>query len=406
MELKQLTHSPAPELWVAETTDEELPPIPDKDAIRAWLDAADRNPRLAASSTPPPGMGAGHYQRLQLDLVTGEFGFYCANWPQEEATRTRERGTASLIPSWNDWKFVPTQLYWVIDSGVIQLPYLNAAQGNALARRLLPLAEQLATNLQPVPGTDEWDWTAAAVRAAYEIERQVQRDPSDFRGKTAVDMGDAVAALPEIVDPGWAFKGDEDLDWDAGWLTRRLGVHSHGVLPTLLGVTPAESHRFEVVGTRAWLYGYRQRRARERTVTDVSRWFQRPGRAIEGRVSPDLDEAGLQQLAEAEERAAAEEDVALVGNTLDALRAERDRARAVIVEQLLPEQGEAREKAIKQAAAARALVKATLLQINGWGDPRYDNNAELGRAARMSRQAVDQLFDADDNDDDEKASAA
>jgi hypothetical protein len=100
------------------------------------------------------------------------------------------------------------------------------------------------------------------------------------------------------------------------------------------------------------------------------------------------DDAALTELAAIECAAAAEQGIKLVGVEA-VLRAYRDELRARILEVALP-QAAATVKAGDKAKATRADL---LKQIISWGDARFfsDNDAELGRQAGLTRQAVNLL---------------
>ncbi|MFJ9523246.1 hypothetical protein ACIRPK_34025 [Kitasatospora sp. NPDC101801] len=402
METKRLTRLTTGPVRVVERTEEELPPIPNAEAITRWLEEGTRLQKEGRPVPPgPPGTDAGHYQRVRLNLATGELKFDAANWPVEERTRTRPRSGA-MYPL-REWEYVPEELYWIVDSGFATRPHLTVEQGNALARRAWDAAQELVSSLQEVPGTGEYDWSAAAIRAGNEITRLCHRNPAGYSDRYIyADMADAVAAVPEIVRPVWVDYRNEQLDYDAGALTRLLGSNQmwHEDLLVLLGHDRADRHRFSVVGTRAWLYRFREEKAGGRQALDAVRWFTADrGRPVEGRVPVEAAEKDLQLLATAEQREATMENVLLVG-TVEVLRAERDRARQVLVDQLA-DLGVRREDAIRDAKLARAAVNARLLQISSWGDQRYENQAELAKSARMTRQAVSQLLGAVEADEDE-----
>ncbi|NED00676.1 hypothetical protein G3I55_03230, partial [Streptomyces sp. SID6648] len=60
-------------MTVREITEAEVPPLPDREAIRAWLDRKGTGPT-------PLGANAGHYQHIVLNTRTGELSFHCSDY--------------------------------------------------------------------------------------------------------------------------------------------------------------------------------------------------------------------------------------------------------------------------------------------------------------------------------------
>ncbi len=397
-----LSEPPAKTVRVVELAQDQAPPIPEREPIDAWLAAYRRNPKNPGPA--PEGLGAGHYQRIVIELDTGVIRFSCGDWRNRPDEPAGEVGAALWAPS--EWAQVPRALYWVIDSGVPELPYLTVEEGNALAHRLAPVAQRLLDGLVEVPGTDFWDWSPQSAQAGAEVSRGCYRSPDLWEGnRLCVSMEQVVEACPEVVSPGWAQLTDERLDDEARTLTALLGSneHWHPELRQRFGIPVEDVYdtRFEVVGTRAWLYRHRQERAANLRPVDADRWITR-GRSR----YVDLDDEQLQEAAQRLQSAAAEEGVLLVG--LDAeLRARRAEGRRLLVEEL-KEFGDRRVKAEKSAQQARGVVNARILQIIAWADPNHSNYAQLGSAARMTRQAVSKMasdFIGSDSDADQDALA-
>ncbi|MGA5824118.1 hypothetical protein ACPC54_40510 [Kitasatospora sp. NPDC094028] len=385
---------------VAPASEAQMPPIPDRKAIDQWMEAYDRT-KGKNPGPQPAGMGAGHYQALVLDLQEGVLRFHCDDWRQDRDARTYHGGAELWL--WQGPDAVPTSMYWTIDSGVRQLPYLTAEQGNALAERVAPVAQELLENLVEVPGTDEVDWSPEAFRAAQEMDRLVQREPdAEQPAPVVVSLAEVYEALPDWIERRWADWTARQLDEQAPHLTRTLGLNpDRELIAEALGIELGQDQRLLVVGTRAWLYGYRREMASGRTPMELERWWATSGR--ESLVSADSSERDLVHLAEREQRAATEDGVLLV-DAVPAMRAERARLRSRLVRELEVVLGPRRVEAMKESKLAQAAVSARLDQILAWADPGHANYAALGRAAGMTRQAVQAKADAlkaDQGDEDE-----
>ncbi|MDW8804360.1 hypothetical protein P1P68_06025 [Streptomyces scabiei] len=399
MQQTETTHAA---LTVIEADDADLPPIPDRAAMDEWVKRYDKGGEAAAGPIPHGG-DAGHYQRIVLDTRRRTLEFWCSPWhtagPDRYSAPNYSRGE-HFAPF--NWKHVPHLIGWVIDSGVEELPYLTAEQGNALVHRIAPLAQTLLDNLLPVAGTDELDWSAEAASAGHDITEACQRTPKPPRGRRPylINMAEAVAVLPQMVKPEWADATDTQLDAAAASLTQYAFAPAwHPQLADLLQI-PKEgaSFRRAVVGTRAWLYAYRERQASDRRPLDAERWFTRAGHELDGRVSADATDENLERFAEAEQLAATAEGFKLIG-TVDVLKKHRRRERERLFEELTT-LGRTRTAAVAKSRLAQAAVRARITQIASWGVPGMsDNQAELARRGEVSRQAVDKMLDVDDEAD-------
>ncbi|MFB7677865.1 hypothetical protein ACFC26_41345 [Kitasatospora purpeofusca] len=379
----------AAQVRVREVTDGQLPPRPDHEAIRQWL--AENSADDPWGDHAPEGVNAGHYQRLVLDLVSGELRFACGDW--RRAGAGEEPGGHSFPPY--EWGFVPEMLVWTIRTGFrtaegeTAWPYLTAAQGNALARQAAPAAQALLDHLIEVPGRRELDWTPEAAHAGWDIARICTDDPQGTTGLRGVivSMAAAVEADPDLVERRWADLNDDRLDDEAGYLTLSLGTQGWTAenLPRAMGVERLTGQPFVVVGTRAWMYGYRQQMAQGRRRMELSTWWAHSGR--ESLVTADSTDEDLVHLAEREQRAATEEDVLLV-DAVEAMRDERARARARAVRELESVLGPRRVEAKKAVRTAERAVRARLDRILTWEDPAHSNLAQLGAASGWTRQAV------------------
>ncbi|MEU3573075.1 hypothetical protein AB0E96_32320 [Kitasatospora sp. NPDC036755] len=392
----RLTVPHARSVRVVPATEAEVPQPPNLEAIERWLEAYDKSNGKAVGPQPA-GLGAGQYQALVLDLEEGTLRFHCDDWRVPWEARGSHGGADAWI--WYSPGLVPSRIYWQIDSGVRELPHLTADQGNALAEELAGVAQILLENLVEVPGAGEADWSPESVAAACEIHRRVQRDPDDPTrpAPMVVSMAQAVAAVPDLVEKKWADWTGAQLDEQAPELTRVFGRDpDRELIAEAMALQLGENRPLLVVGTRAWLYGYRREMASGRTPMELERWYALSGRS--SLVSADDQPHDLVHLAEREQRAATEEGVLLV-DVHQAMRAQRARLRAQLVRELETVLGPHRVEAKKLAKLAQIAVNARLNQILAWEDVAHSNYAELGRAAGMTRQAVQAKADALRKDD-------
>jgi hypothetical protein len=258
----------APKVTVRQITDAAVPPIPDRAAVKAWIDSDGDGPR-------PLDANAGHYQHLVLNTVTGEFYFHCSDWRINRKQEEPGYYPGSLFPP-RHWQGLPERLYWVIDSGVDERPYLTAQEGNAFAHEVAPLAQTLLSELLPVPGTDDLDWSAEAASAGLDIGRVCRRYRLTPEGRRPwlINIGEAIHPFPELIRPAMADASDELLDNEAVRLSR-MGLHPHGHYPNLAEyyeIAQADADRFHsgLLGTRAYLYAHRAEQAAGRRASTES----------------------------------------------------------------------------------------------------------------------------------------
>ncbi|WP_157420406.1 hypothetical protein [Actinomadura kijaniata] len=286
---------------------------------------------------------------------------------------------------------VPDRMYWVIDSGLEERPYLTCEQGNQLAQELAPLAAHLIDHLVPVPGTEDLDWSAEAASAAYDIARAMARRPLPPLGRRPwlIDMDQAVRVYPELVDPTWADCTSQQLDEEAQFLTETALYRNRQILERLGNPEVREPEYYSgepaLVGARAWLYGYRQAHLKGREPVEASRWWQ--SRAVP--ITADTTDRELAAVAEAAQAEAARSGHHLTA-PLDYLTQHRATLRQAVRAELEPiaRRVKAAEQELRQARLAR---QAVLARVLSWGDPADRSDTDLGRRAGMSRQAVYEL---------------
>lgn len=380
----QVAYTPIPE-------DAELPPLPSR---------ADR---------------AGSYQRLLINVRTGELSVFCADWrvhvsaPSNGGDRTlwdaQHPGSLPNTAKYNATEPVPEVLSFYIDTWTsVDWPadenpptpawvYMTREQCDAFGAGLVPLAQDLVSNLFRVPGTDDLEWSAESVAAHRALRAACDRYQQGRCGDVVlagmINFAAAAAAVPQLVRGDWAEMDDAGLDQAADTMCR-FTDHWHPELKEQFGVPYRDGSGvgLDVYGARSWLYAYRAAEAENREVVGAPAWFAAPAHTLTRRVSADHTDGDIDAIAARERATAAKEGVKLVGAE-HVIRAYRDELRHHIIEDDLTRAREAVERLAKAKAARAGLLG----QIIGWGDPRHhsDNDAELGRRAGMTRQAVNQL---------------
>lgn len=389
-----------PTVTLVPTDPATWPPIPDKEIADRWLaacKAADRTIRPV-----PPEVNVGHYIRVQLNIRTGELTAHAHDWRTGRVSAF-DPAVTLMMPNGgpHQWFTVPDQMCWVVDAGmhVKEFPLFGAAAADQLIADLRDTAQWLIDSLVEIPGTDEWDWSPAACSATLHIDRRCSRAqtlPTTQCFPRFVACDDALAYVPDLVKPRWADASDKTLDNDAENLTR-FALHWHPELYDLAGL-PRSADVDEqpelyvwagIVGARAHLYRYRAEQAAGRTPLDAWRWFTRPENSLVGRVHAGHTDDELAELAAREQDKATTEGIKLIG-TVAVMAKHRAGARAQLVDEL-DALGAAVDRAEDAARLARLRRTARLTEILSWGDPNYDNNADLGRRAHCTGEAVRQL---------------
>ncbi|MFI6158248.1 hypothetical protein ACIBCA_36805 [Kitasatospora sp. NPDC051170] len=354
--------------------------------------------------SPAPTTGRstpGHYQHVLLDTATGELAFHestehlepwnpswrAVNDVPRETWKRWHPGTSFSFRGPHMWfQPVPEVLSWTIDSGVKELPYLDAAAANALLEELTPFAQALLNGLFEAGG--ELDWSADSARAGRNIGRLCSRHRQAAGPEVdadLVDYAEIVQRFPQVYQPGLLGRSLDKLAEECEYITRYLGFNErwHPEIKKVYG-TPASDGTcviLDVLGVRAW-YRTLVLDGDPRPVRDFADWDAEHGRLASGEIASTTTDDELAGWAEREELRAGQAGLRLLG-TLEAAGAHRSRLReqdwdrlAVVgadVARLERELGEAR-------TARLELVNGAI----GWG--RAD--AAIAERARMTRQAV------------------
>lgn len=314
------------------------------------------------------------------------------SWPKLPAPRGR---TASF-----DFLAVPERMGFVFR-------LRDRDQINTFLRDVAtPLAQEMLDNLIPVPDTEEWDWTAAAVQAADELRficdyphgvpvaneagRSVAEQRAAHRSdRSYVDAARLFEVRPDLVDKKWASMSNEELNDRAETLSRFL-IHwrsnlDHESIHEQLGFTRTSDGDWpyiRLVGLRAFMYGHRQRVAGNLTVQNADNWYARAGI----KASADVTEAELAALARLHTSGALSQGLKLIGAEA-LLRTQRDADRRRIREQEAPAVAAAYAAAEDAFKAARARRAALVERILSWGDPA-DTDTAVAKMTGMSHTAV------------------
>ncbi|MCX4462444.1 hypothetical protein OOK58_59230 [Streptomyces sp. NBC_01728] len=407
------TTTAVPALTVREMTASEVPPLPDPEKYRAYFDAEGRLPA-------PREVDAGHYQQLVLEVRTGRLYFFAQDW---RIPRGLNGDRADRFPPvegiWAPfhWLKVPDIIFWTIDSGipVEERPYLTLEEGNQFAREVAPLAEALLLNLVAVPGTDTFDWSAESASAGLDIQAACSRHKTPPRGRRPelVNMAEAVSVHPRLVQDRWATMTDAQLDEEAEHLNR-CGLDHNQQIAKGLGIDP-RGHYASLVGTRAWLYEQRLMKAAGRPVQSVEKWLAATEAAAVERahaelaqsgeptgladlyVTADTTDAELETSAERVVQDAEAEGIVLLGDAKRAATARRVQLRQQVLDELAMF-GTARAEAEKVVKSSRSAIYSRLYQAFSWDGQPVPSDADLGRLAQMSRQAVNKLHEPLDAD--------
>jgi hypothetical protein len=229
---------------------------------------------VAEVISPAPAAGRhwpGHYQQVLLNTRTGELRLH------ESAEHLEPLDLASTAASdvpretWKRWhpgtlftgtgphqwfEPVPELLCWVIDSGVTEFPYLDAAGANHFLAAVLPEAQALLDGLCDVAG--ELDWSAAAARSGRTIGRICSRNPLSGHHLTDADLADyqeIIWHFPQVYRPDLLTLPPGKLADACETITRFLGnEHWHPEIRKVFGTPSPDGTcvHLDVLGVRAW----------------------------------------------------------------------------------------------------------------------------------------------------------
>jgi hypothetical protein len=384
------------------------------------------------SSEPANGRSRpGHYQRVLLDTTAGELRFYestehleawDAQWTAindvpRETWRRWHPGTSFTGSGPHQWfQPVPAAICWTVDSGMAQLPYLDADAANALLRRLAPHAQDLLDGLYDVSGhplpagaVDGWtdrviearpagcaelDWSAASAHAGRNIGRLCSRDPytTDADPELA-DYEAIVASHPQVYRPELTQKADVALARECEFITRFLGGngHWHEEITQTYGEKRIDGEgksytRLDVLGVRAW---YLAARNIPLPARDFGTWDAEHGALAASGITALTSDDDLEAWAARQQDAASKIGQSLLG-ALDAGRAYRQQQREADWDRLASVGAEVQRRE-SELAALRVVRRGLVATATLW----RTSDTEIGTQARMTRQGVHDIRTAD-----------
>lgn len=390
-----------------------------------WPTPADGEPRRPAN---------GWWVKVTLDMHTGEI-YAEPSTGHQQPFRDPARSSGELyvpeddawLHGW-DWSRWPRRIIFLHDMWP-----MTRDQVVEMLDWALPHAQGLLDTVERLPDGG-YDWTREAIAHFWRIMHIVQNIEGekyhsergtfkDYETKVegVITFEQVAAWYPELVDPAWRTLDDAGLDEVALRLTQAYPIGGRAWVTWAMESQIAERanwgsydverglHRGHystyVVAARAGL-----RRMRDAAVTartglppePVQRWLCNWSGAGPVRWPADLDanttDPELEQMARQIELAAAEQDQVAVVGALSVLTAQRTELRAAFRARV-GDLGERTDAAFQEYQALRSTREHALTVVIGWGDPEDRNEdgslkaAELGRLARVSRQAVAQLAD-------------
>ncbi|MEV4212541.1 hypothetical protein [Micromonospora sp. NPDC049662] len=362
------------------------------------------------SSTPIAGRSApGHYQRVLLDVRSGELSFFESpehlepwrpEWtaindvPRETWERWHPGALFSPYGGPHQWfEPVPELLSWTIDSGVKQLPYLDAAASNALLQELVPYAQALLDGLFDAGG--DLDWSADAARAGRNIGRLCSRDRKAAGPEVdpeLVDYGDIVRRFPQVYRPALLRLSLDKLAGECEYITRFLGSNEHWY-PEIKKVYGRPSNdgtwvHLDVMGVRAW-YRTVLMNGDPRPLRNFADWDAEHGRLAISEIAATTTDAQLDRWVDLEEAHAAGHNLRLLG-AQEAAYNHRARLRDQDWDRLAVVGAEVArlERELAEARGARLDLVHNAIAWNR-------SDAAIGERARMSRQAVFKIRNGD-----------
>lgn len=362
------------------------------------------------SSEPVKGRSRpGHYQTVLLDTRTGELRFHESSehlerwnpaWravndvPRETWNRWHPGSTFAFSGPHQWFEPVPELLSWIIDSGVEELPYLDAGAANALLDDLMPVAQCLLDGL--FDGGGDLDWSADSARAGRNLNRLVSRDRK-AAGPEAdaelVDFAEIVSRFPQVYEPEKLRHPLDELAEACEWTTRYVGCnkHWHQEIKTEFGKPYSDGCgiSLEVLGVRSW-YRTVLMAGDPRPLKMFRDWDTEHGRLTASPITSASTDADLDTWADREDAHAARQGWRLL-NTQEAaheyrtqLRA-RDWDRLAVVSADLAALEETDDPGTQEELEPRRTERTKLVAAAiGWGH----SDREVAIRARIPRRTV------------------
>jgi hypothetical protein len=384
------------------------------------------------SSVPMNGrFRPGHYQSVLLNTTTGELSLHESTEhlePWRAEWRAVNDVPRDILRRWHpgqpflagggphQWfEPVPEVLSWVIDSGVTELPYLDAAAANALLARVAEQAGELLVNLyvtagHPHPGAEKLDrpttgllyWSAVSAHVGRNIVRLCSRKQFTAErdaDRELVDFADIVRTHPQVFRPRLLRMPDVKLTAECEYITRFLGSNDawNGEIRQAYGKTSPEPGggsytRLDVLGVRPWYLAARQEG--EFPVLEFAAWDAQHGALAASGIIALTGDDEIERWAQQQEDQGIDQGVVLLG-AADAGREYRNQQRDLAWDQLAPA-GERVARLEQELAAARAHRRHLVAVAALWNS----SDDEIGKRARMSRQAVHKIRTGPDETDD------
>lgn len=356
---------------------------------RVTVPAAPRVPVTMGEPDLSPG-AAPRSAVLMLNTRTGHLWVSVADWDHQP--EYRPGFSPNYYPA-GDLTTVPEILGWPAH-GHLSNPDADEdpepPTWQDLTRTAAPTAQQLLDNLLTVPGTDMRDWTPAAARANATL-RVTADGGKTFYTPYYADVRDHIT--PAHLKTETLSDPVRDTRTTAAWINNM--ILRGGQVPdperALSGPDQRDHPPIQLLGIIAWLHGLRQTLADDLTPVEARTWFMD---RVPQRIRAETTDAGISRLAESEENAARRDGVRVFGAERY-LKQQRQQLRCELRAEL-EEAGSTIKYLETELRAARARRSAALTAVLSYST---ESDAELGRTARMSRQAVAQARERLDNND-------
>jgi hypothetical protein len=354
------------------------------------------------SSGPIEGrMPPGHYQHVLLNTATGELSFHestehlepwdpawkAVNDVPREIWKRWHPGTGFTFRGPHMWfEPVPELLCWTIDSGVTQLPYLDAEAANALLEELAAYAQAMLAGFFEAGG--ELDWSADSARAGRNIGRLCSRHRQAAAAEVdaeLVDFAVIVRQFPRVYQPELLRTSLDKLAKECEFITRFLGSneHWHREIKKVFGVPYSDGSGvgLDVLGVRSW-YRTVLLDGDPRALRDFADWDAEQGSLAAGGIASASTDAELDSWADREEARAARANVRLLG-VQEAAYSHRAQLREQDWDRLAVVGAEV-ARIERELAKVRSDRLELVTKAIGWGR----SDSDIAERARMSRQAV------------------